>query len=56
MIVLASELDQLTTAERAGVTWIIAHDGTWTEEQIKAYIDNHFEGEVAFRPDDWTKK
>jgi len=56
MIVLASELDRLTSQEKAGVTWIIADDGTWTEEQIKAYIDRHFEGEVAFRPDDWTKR
>jgi len=56
VIVLASELDRLTPQEKAKVTWIIADDGTWTEEQIKAYIDAHFEGEVAFRPDDWTRK
>lgn len=56
MIALASEYSLLTPEQRSKVTWIICDDGTWTQEQIDKYIEDHFGVvELTVHPEDWTK-
>lgn len=57
MIALQSEYPRLTPEQQAKVRILIVDDGDWSEEQIRAYVENHWGwAEPLERPEDWTKK
>ncbi len=57
MIALISEYHLLTPAEKKRVTMLVLDDGTWTPEQVEAYIENHFGvTELTLHPEKWSER